>query len=99
MSQLRDEPTGRREPVTLHEVRLQRAEPGIAVRERGVRFAQLGEAGRERATHGVEGRGDLVDLADARRRHRCVEVAAGECLGRAGQLVYRSRNPRGQHRA
>ena len=73
--ELADEPRARREAIALHEIRLQRAEPRVAIGERFVCLTQLGHPAVQRASHLAKLLGDARDLVDARRRQRCVERA------------------------
>src|SRR5262245_12276581 len=93
------ETPGGDETVALHEVRLQRREPRIAIAERRVRVAQLGEPRGERISHLAERRAHLIHFLDTGRGNRRGEIAGAQRGGRSRELLHRARNLGGEDAA
>ena len=80
----------------MDELSLEHSQLRLPVLERLVGLAELGDAGRERIAHHLEGGGDLVHLQDGRMLHRGFEVAFGDLLGGLGQRTYRTHEASGE---
>jgi hypothetical protein len=63
--ELRHQPARGREPIALHEVRLQRGESGVAIGQRRVRTREIGESSGEHTTHLIDCVGNLLHLDDS----------------------------------
>jgi hypothetical protein len=97
--QLCNQPPSCDEPVTLHEVGLQRGQPCVTIRQCSIRLTQLREPSRQRAPHVRKRRRYLIDFPNSRPAERSVEITGRKRLSRPRELLNRPCHLRRQRRA